>query len=100
MSKVDERSLSFCIELNSRDQIKRVSLPEGSGDQLMIEGFLGELEEMELMEDIMLEITMWENQKSLDIGEIPTFKSAARLSKVFSSHLLKTGIGPLILFPI
>lgn len=56
MIKVDERSLSFCIELNSRDQIKRVSLPEGSGDRLMIEGFLGELEEMELMEDIMLEI--------------------------------------------
>ena len=56
MSSVNKRSLSFCIELNSRDHIKRVSLPDGSGDRLMIEGFLGELDEIELNEDIMLEV--------------------------------------------
>ena len=56
MSSEKKRPLSFCIEFNSRDYIKRVSLPEGSGDRLVIEGILGELEAMKLIEDIMLEI--------------------------------------------
>ncbi len=56
MGSDNERSLSFCIELNSRDHIKRVSLPDGSGDRLLIEGFLGELDEIELIEGIMLEV--------------------------------------------
>ena len=56
MSSEKKRPFSFCIELNSRDHIKRVSLPEGSGDRLVIEGILGELEAMKLIEDIMLEI--------------------------------------------
>lgn len=50
------RSLSFCIELNSRDHIKRVLLPDGSGDRLLIEGFLGGLDDVELIEGIMLEV--------------------------------------------
>ena len=56
MSTRKKRPLSFCIELNSRDHIKRVSLPEGSGDRLLIEGFLGELDKIELIEDIMFEL--------------------------------------------
>ena len=56
METINERSLSFCIELISRESIKRVSLPDGSGDHLLIEGFLGELEKIELIEDLMLEV--------------------------------------------
>lgn len=56
MSSGKKRPLSFCIELYSRDHIKRISLPEGSGDRLLIEGFLGGLVETELIENIMLEI--------------------------------------------
>jgi hypothetical protein len=51
-----ERNTSFSIELVSRNQVKRVSLPDGSGDRLMVEGYLGELTGMELVEDILLEI--------------------------------------------
>ena len=56
MVSINERILSFSIELISRDQIKRVSLPDGSGDGLMIEGLLGELAEIALIEDILLEV--------------------------------------------
>ena len=56
MSTIKERIISFSIELISRDQIKRVSLPDGSGDRLMVEGYLGELIDIELVEDILLEI--------------------------------------------
>lgn len=56
MSSTKERNISFSIELFSRNQIKRVSLPDGAGDRLMVEGNLGKLTHVELIEDIMLEI--------------------------------------------
>lgn len=56
MNSVEKRSRSFSIELEKRGLIKRISLPEGSGDRLMIEGFIGELVEVELIEDILLQI--------------------------------------------
>jgi hypothetical protein len=49
-------NVSFSLELHSRDHIKRVSLPDGSGDRLMIEGSLGCLTVIEMVEDILLEI--------------------------------------------
>ncbi len=56
MSIDRKHAISFSIELISRNQIKRVSLPDGSGDKLMVEGYLGELTEIDLVEDILLEI--------------------------------------------
>ena len=56
MSETNESQLSFSVELNSREHIKRVSLPNGTGDRLMVEGGLGKLIKIELIEDILLEI--------------------------------------------
>jgi len=56
MSSTKERNISFSIELVSRNQVKRVSLPDGSGDRLMVEGNLGGLTGIELVEDVLLEI--------------------------------------------
>ena len=56
MDKREKSKLSFSFEINSRDHIKRVSLPNGSGDKLMVEGSLGTLIKGEIVEDIMLEI--------------------------------------------
>jgi hypothetical protein len=56
MSEINESKLSFSVELNSREHIKRVSLPNGTGDRLMVEGSLGKLIKIELIEDILLEI--------------------------------------------
>ena len=54
--KSKKENVSFSIELLSRNQIKRVILPDGSGDKLTLEGYLGELESVELIEDVLLEI--------------------------------------------
>ena len=56
MDSADKRSRSFSLELEKRELIKRISLPEGSGDRLMIEGFIGKLVEVEIIEDILLQI--------------------------------------------
>ena len=63
-SEAEELFLTFSIELRSKDQIKRVSLPDGSGDRFMFEGTLGRLTKLELIEDILLEI----------IGDYGTFR--------------------------
>ena len=67
MEQRNKRSLSFYIELNSKDHIKRISFPDGSGDQLTIEGFLGELEGIELIEDIMIEIRGTDGVLKMDL---------------------------------
>ena len=54
--KKQDPSISFSLELHSREQIKRVSLPNGTGNRLMVEGDLGKLVLLELIEDIVLEI--------------------------------------------
>lgn len=54
--KSKKEKVSFSIELLTRNQIKRAILPDGSGDKLTFEGFLGELESVELIEDVLLEI--------------------------------------------
>ena len=54
--KTKKENVSFSIELLSRNQIKRAILPDGSGDKLTLEGYLGELESVELIEDVLLEI--------------------------------------------
>jgi hypothetical protein len=60
---------AFCVELKSREQLKRVSMPDGSGDRLLIEGFLGELEEIALIEGIMLEVRGANGVLRIDLPE-------------------------------
>jgi hypothetical protein len=47
---------AFSIELKSKEYLKRVAIPTEAGDTVLIEGFLGELEEVDLVEGVMLEI--------------------------------------------
>lgn len=53
--RVDPRM--FSIELNSKDNVKRISMLKEEGDHFLIEGHLGELESLRLIENEMLEIT-------------------------------------------
>jgi len=46
----------FSIELKSRAYIKRVAMSNDVEDRVVIEGFLGELEELSFVEGVMLEI--------------------------------------------
>jgi hypothetical protein len=65
----NNQSISFCIELDSRDLIKRKTLPDGSGDRLTIEGFLGELTDVELVESMMLEVKGTKGVLRMDISK-------------------------------
>ena len=66
---VKGKKRAFCVELNSREHLKRVSMPDGSGDRLLIEGFLGELEELGMVEGIMLEIRGTYGVLKMDLSE-------------------------------
>jgi hypothetical protein len=54
LEKVEKHA--FSIELKSKEYLKRVAIPTEAGDTVLIEGFLGELEEVDLVEGVMLEI--------------------------------------------
>ena len=46
----------FSIELKSKEYVKRFAMPNENGVNVLIEGFLGELQGLSFIEDIMLEI--------------------------------------------
>lgn len=47
---------AFSVELKSKEYVERVAIPDKAEDKVLIEGFLGELEELGLVESVMLEI--------------------------------------------
>ena len=47
---------AFSIEMQSKESIKRVTMSNEAGDKLLIEGILGELQEVNFVEDAMIEI--------------------------------------------
>lgn len=67
MVETSKPQVSFSLELFSRNHIKRVALPDGSGDRLIIEGNLGRLTDLELVEDILLEIIGVSGKMRIDI---------------------------------
>jgi len=71
MSNTDSKARlhAFSLELVSREHVKRVSMPSGPGDWLLIQGHLGELESVGLIEGLMLEIRGTYGVLSVDIRE-------------------------------
>ena len=58
----------FTLEL-SKEHIKVVSMPSGPGDQLLIQGHLGELMEITFTEGVLLEIRGNRGVLSIDLLE-------------------------------
>ena len=50
-----ERSRVFTLEINSCEDLKKVSIPDGRG-RLLIEGTIGQLKRAEFVEDTVLEL--------------------------------------------
>ena len=67
MDETSKSKVSFSLELYSRNHIKRVALPDGSGDRLVVEGNLGPLTDLEMVEDIILEINGASGKIRIDI---------------------------------
>ena len=47
---------SFSAEMKSKEYIKQISFPANGGKPVLIEGFLGKLEKVSMIEGLMLEI--------------------------------------------
>jgi hypothetical protein len=65
--KVDEHM--FSIELKSKENITRVALPNENGGNVLIEGFLGKLQDLNFTEGIMLEIQGTNGILRMDLSE-------------------------------
>ena len=58
---------AFSLELKSKEHLKSVRLGEEGQEQVSIEGFLGELLDMKLVEESILEVTGANGTFRLDI---------------------------------
>ena len=63
-----EREHAFSIELTSREHFKSIRLGNEGKDQVFVEGFLGELLELKLVEESMLEVTGTNGTFRLDVS--------------------------------
>ena len=60
---------AFSIELKSRQHLRSIKLGNEMHDQVFIEGFLGELTNLKLVEGSMLEVTCVNGILRLDITQ-------------------------------
>jgi len=60
---------TFSIELKSKEYLKLVAMPNGAKDSVLIEGFLGDLEVVDLVEGAMLEIQGTNGTLKMDLKE-------------------------------
>lgn len=67
-SKKDDEHM-FSIELKSKEHVKRVALPNENGGNVLIEGFLGKLQDLSFTEGIMLEIQGTNGTLRMDLKE-------------------------------
>jgi len=67
-SKKDDEHM-FSIELKSKKHVKRVALPNENGSNVLIEGFLGKLQDLSFTEGIMLEVHGTNGTLRMDLSE-------------------------------
>ena len=60
---------TFSIELKSKEYLKLVAMPNGASDNVLLEGFLGDLEVIDLVEGAMLEIQGTNGTFKMDLKE-------------------------------
>lgn len=60
---------AFSIELKSKKYLKLVAIPNDAEDNVLIEGYLGELEAIDLVEGVMLEIQGTNGNLKMDLKE-------------------------------
>jgi len=50
------RKHAFSIEMRAREHLKKITVSSNAHEGILIEGYLGELEEIGLVEDVILEV--------------------------------------------
>jgi hypothetical protein len=54
--KTNKESHAFSVELNHKRHLETVAIPSNGSDSIVVEGFLGELVNLDFVEDSLLEI--------------------------------------------
>jgi len=72
---------TFSIELKSKEYLKLVAMPNGAKDNVLIEGFLGDLEVVDLVEGAMLEIQGTNGTFKMDLKEEELKRLYNRIAK-------------------
>lgn len=76
------RNNAFSIELKSKEFLRNVTVKNGMGENVLIEGYLGELKEISLLDESMLEIRGTNGIIRLDI----TAQDFSQLIKATTRH--------------
>lgn len=84
-----EGSHAFSIELKSKEFIRNVMISNRTGERVLVEGFLGELEEVSFVEGAMLELRGSNGVLRMDLKE----EELKRLLNWFVHENVKKGEG-------
>ena len=68
-SKTKNKERVFSVELKSKRNLKNVTLANGSGDSVLVEGTIGELVQATFEEGIILEVVGKKGILRIDLGE-------------------------------
>ncbi len=68
-TKTNRNERGFSIELNSKRNLKNVTLANGSSDSVLVEGTIGELVQATFAEGIILEVIGEKGVLRIDLGE-------------------------------
>ncbi len=69
MTKNESKERTFSIELTSRNHLKNVTLTNGSHDNVLLEGTIGELVEAIFVEEEILQVTGEKGVLRINIDE-------------------------------
>ena len=67
MARAEEHG--FSVEMRSKEYVRRVSVSDNARDAVIFEGFLGEIEEMGIVEGVILEIRGANGTIRIDVSE-------------------------------
>jgi hypothetical protein len=68
-SETENKERVFSVELKSKSYLKNVTLTNGSNENVLVEGTIGELVQATFAEGILLEIVGEKGVLTIDLGE-------------------------------
>ncbi len=68
-NKTNDKERVFSVELNSKRNLKNVTLTNGSSDSVLLEGTIGEFVQATFAEGIILEVIGKSGTLRVDLGE-------------------------------
>jgi hypothetical protein len=60
---------SFSVELKSKEHVKRLSLSDEGRERVLVEGVLGELEDLDIVEEAVFQLKGANGSLTLDLTE-------------------------------